>query len=75
VHTLGERTANIIWQISAHKFGLNFVGEMEWQIFLTNVVPFCLANNPWQTIKSKNFYFRQLQEMLNDENRTFGTRD
>jgi hypothetical protein len=31
--TLIRRTANSIWQISAHKFGLNYVGEIEWQNF------------------------------------------
>jgi len=25
--------ANSVWRISAHKFGLHFVGEIEWQIF------------------------------------------
>jgi len=32
--------ANSVWQISAQKFGSNFVGEIERQIFAT----FCLAN-------------------------------
>ncbi len=32
-------TAKTIWQISAHKFGFNFVGEIEQQFFLPNAVP------------------------------------
>jgi len=38
-----------IWRISAHKFGLNFVGVIEWQIFCRELctVTFCLAHKVW----------------------------
>jgi len=32
-HSNWENSKNSFWQISAHKFGLNFVGEIEWQNF------------------------------------------
>jgi hypothetical protein len=44
-------TPNSIWQISAHIFGLglNFVGEIEWQIFAKRcaLVTFRRANKVW----------------------------
>jgi len=30
--------ASIIWHISAHRFDLNCIGEIEWQFFLPNAV-------------------------------------
>jgi len=32
------QAVNSVWQISAQKFGLNFVGEIEWQFFSPNAV-------------------------------------
>jgi len=38
---------NSIWQILAHKLGLNYVGEIEQRFFLTNAV--CWRLFDWQT--------------------------
>jgi len=39
-----------IWRISAHRFGLNVDGEIEWQIFFAKLwvlASFHLANKVW----------------------------
>jgi len=43
------QTANSVWRILAHKFGLNFVDEIEWQFFAERCGPatFCLAHKGW----------------------------
>jgi len=44
------RTANMVWQISAHNFGLNFVGEIEQQFFfdkLCDFATFFQSNKVW----------------------------
>ncbi len=50
------RTANSVWRISAYKFGLNFVGEIERRIFLPNALKSifknCLTNKVyWFSLK------------------------
>jgi len=47
----GKRKTNSVWQISAHKLGLNFVGEIEQQNFMAKLCVsgsfFFSANKVW----------------------------